>query len=328
MTASDAAANLAPIRREVGRVVVGYDDIVTDLLVGLVAQGHVLVEGVPGVAKTTLAKTFAQASGLVFQRIQFTQDLLPADITGHYFYNQKTDEFEVRKGPVFANVLLADEINRAPPKTQSALLEAMEERQVTLEGRTFALDRPFLVVATMNPIDVEGVYRLPEAQLDRFMIRTRMGYLDPERERAMLRSKLGEGNGAAEPGSVKVILEAQAEVLRVRVADEVIAYLHAIALATRASPKVRLGASPRAMEQLLLASRAFALLDGRDYVIPDDVKRMAPRVLNHRIILDVEAELQGETADAILAAILATTEVPKGAQVARARSTEFTSVKR
>jgi MoxR-like ATPase len=311
MTPGSIASELARLRAQVGRVVVGYEDVVDDLLIGLLAQGHVLLEGVPGIAKTTLAKTFAQATSLSFRRVQFTQDLLPADITGHWFYNQKTEDFEVRKGAVFSNFLLADEINRAPPKTQSALLEAMEERQVTIEGRTFALERPFLVVATMNPVDVEGVYRLPEAQLDRFIIRTQMGYLPPEAERAMLLSKLSASPPPVSPVDPKVILDAQEALRRVRVGPETLGYLHDVALATRADPAVTLGASPRAMEQMLGAARALALMDERDYVIPDDVKRAAPKVLNHRLILGVDAEIEGKTGRSVVADVLARVEVPK-----------------
>ena len=311
------ADELARLRAAVGQVVVGYEDVVEDLLVGLLAQGHVLLEGVPGVAKTTLAKTFAHASGLTFRRVQFTQDLLPADITGHWYYNQKSQDFELRKGAVFSNFLLADEINRAPPKTQSALLEVMEERQVTIEGRTEALERPFLVVATMNPIDIEGVYRLPEAQLDRFMVRTEMGYLDPEVERRMLLSKLDRAGGEVPQADRKLLLEAQEMTRRVRASPEVVGYLHDVALATREHRAVRLGASPRAMEQMLNAARALAVLDDRDYLIPDDVKRAAPKVLNHRLILDVDAEMEGEKGASVVADVLARVEVPKAPAAGR-----------
>ena len=311
MTTGTIAPELARLRAQVARAVVGYEEVVEDLLIGLLAQGHVLLEGVPGIAKTTLAKAFAQATGLSFRRIQFTQDLLPADITGHWFYNQKSEEFELRRGAVFANFLLADEINRAPPKTQSALLEAMEERQVTIEGQTFPLERPFLVVATMNPIDVEGVYRLPEAQLDRFMVRTRMGYLPPEGERAMLRAKLSASPPTLTPADPKLVPQAQEALRRVHVSPETLGYLHDVSLATRADPAVTLGASPRAMEQMLGAARALALLDQRDYVIPDDVKRAAPKVLNHRLILSVDAEIEGKNGHSVVADALARVEAPK-----------------
>jgi len=302
----------ARLRAEIARSITGYGGIVDDLLISLTARGHVLLEGVPGVAKTTLAKNFAAATGLQFRRIQFTQDLLPADITGHYFFDQRKQDFELRPGAVFTNLLLADEINRAPPKTQSALLEAMEERQATIEGTTLPLPEDFMVIATMNPIDVEGVYRLPEAQLDRFLIRSRMGYLEPETERAMLQSKLQADRSIVLPAVERGFFErAHLQSLKVRVEPDVLKYLHEVCLATREDRAVTLGASPRAMEQLLRACRARALLEGRDYVLPDDVKILAPKVLNHRLILDVEAELAGRTPESILADIMARLTGPK-----------------
>ncbi len=306
---ADAIANL---RVALARVITGYDDVIDDLLVALLARGHILLEGVPGIAKTTMAKTFATGTGLDFRRIQFTQDVLPADITGHYFFNQKTQEFELREGPVFANLLLADEINRAPPKTQSALLESMEERQATIEGRTRPLMDPFMVIATMNPVDVEGVYRLPEAQLDRFMIRTRMDYLDVESEFLMLQGKLGNPGQIMTALKPSDILAGQQAVSNVHVSEPILRYVHAVALATRSDARVILGASPRAMEQMLAGARALALVRGRTYVLPDDVKAIAPRVLNHRLILDVDAEVQGATGDLVLRDIVNATPVPKG----------------
>ena len=300
------------LREELARVIIGYETAFEDLLIGITARGHILLEGVPGVAKTTLAKTFAAASGLQFRRLQFTQDLLPADVTGHYFYNQRTQEFDLRPGAVFTDLLLADEINRAPPKTQSALLEAMEERQVTIEGRTMQLPAAFMVVATMNPIDVEGVYRLPEAQLDRFIIRTRLNYLDPAREAEMLTTKLGVGAVPVKPVLKPEFFEQAYRLMqKVHVEPDVLTYLHQVCLSTRDDPGVVLGASPRAMEQLLRAVRARAVIEGRAYVIPDDIKALVPRVLNHRLILDVEAELAGRSAEAILADILGRVPVPK-----------------
>ncbi len=302
------------LQRVIARRVTGYRHVVTDLLLGLLASGHVLLEGVPGIAKTTLAKTFAETTGLEFRRIQFTQDLLPADVTGHLFYNQRDQVFEMREGPVFANVLLADEINRSPPKTQSALLEAMEERQVTIEGDTRPLPVPFMVVATMNPIDVEGVYHLPEAQLDRFMLRTRMHYLDQEQEQAMLLAKMrNQTDRSALPKLRKdVILSGQRIVGRVHVHPELVGYLQRMALATREHPDVELGASPRAMEHMLRASQALALVSGRSYVIPDDIKQVASRVLAHRVILGLDADMEGRRAEAIVDEIVAGAAVPKG----------------
>lgn len=304
--------SIARLRAEIRRSIVGYDHVVDDLLVALTARGHVLLEGVPGVAKTTLAKVFATACGLEFRRIQFTQDLLPADITGHYYFDQRKQEFQLRRGAVFTNLLLADEINRSPPKTQSALLEAMEERQATIEGTTLPLPEDFMVIATMNPIDIEGVYRLPEAQLDRFLIRSRMSYLDAETEVAMLTSKLTNEKARPTPILDKGFF-AQAHALsqKVHVEPDVLRYLHSVCHATRDDAAIVLGASPRAMEQLLRACRARAVLEGRGYVIPDDIKTLVPKVLNHRLILEVEADMAGRTPEAILAEVLARVPVPK-----------------
>ncbi len=308
--------HLARVREELGRVVVGYQDAVDELLVALLARGHILLEGVPGLAKTSLAKAFADTSGLDFHRIQFTQDLLPADVTGHYFFNQKTMEFEIRKGAIFGNLVLADEINRAPPKTQSALLEAMEERQATIEGRTHPLPDPFLLIATMNPVDQDGVYRLPEAQLDRFMVRTRLTYLDPEDEFRMAVRLAGPPVRAGRLLDVGHVLAAQRAAAGIEVGERVLRYIHAITLATRRDERVALGASPRFIGQATAAARALALIRGRSHVIPDDVKHLAPSILAHRLIVDVDAELAGSTADIIVHHILRHVVVPKGEDVA------------
>lgn len=308
---TDVGEDLAAIRQEIGRTVVGYRDAVDDLLIGSIAGGHVLIEGVPGVAKTTLAKTFARVIGLSFHRIQFTQDLLPSDITGHYFFNQQTREFELRPGPIFASVVLADEINRAPPKTQSALLEAMEERQVTIEGHTIPLPKPFIVLATMNPVDSEGVYRLPEAQLDRFIVRSQMGYLQRADEKRMLVRKLAARPVDEVPGDAAGFLRAQEAARNVFMEESVLDYLHEIGLATRAHPDIALGASPRAIEKLVAVSRATALLEGRDYVIPDDTKLGAHRVLTHRLLLTAEAELGGASAASIITEIVSRVPLPR-----------------
>ncbi len=310
------------VQRVIARRVTGYRHVVTDLMLGLLAGGHVLLEGVPGIAKTTLAKTFSLTTGLEFRRIQFTQDLLPADVTGHVYYNQRDQVFEMREGAVFTNVLLADEINRSPPKTQSALLEAMEELQVTIEGDTRPLPVPFMVVATMNPIDVEGVYHLPEAQLDRFMLRTRMHYLDEAQEKAMLLAKLhGSRDDSALPKLRKdVILSGRRIVNRVHVHPDLVSYLQRLALATREHPDVELGASPRAMEHMLRASQALALVSGRSYVIPDDIKQVAARVLAHRVILGADADLEGRRAETIVDDIVAAEPVPKGLTKAQVMS--------
>jgi MoxR-like ATPase len=299
------------LKREVSKTVVGKEEVIELLTVALLSQGHVLLEGVPGVAKTTIAKAFARAIGLTFSRIQLTPDLMPADIIGSVFYDQKNAEFRVKRGPIFANVVLADEINRATPKTQSALLEAMQERQVTIEGQTFELPKPFLVIATMNPVEYEGVYNLPEAQLDRFMMKIEIGYPEREEEILFLRRK-EEGDF----GVVKKIMEAN-EVLslirkaeRVRASKEILEYIYEISLRTRDDERVLLGASPRASEHLLFTSKSLAFLS-RDYVIPDDVKFLAPHVLVHRIKIKAEYEMDGLRAEDLVREILDEIEVPK-----------------
>ncbi|MFP4171253.1 MAG: AAA family ATPase [Methanomassiliicoccales archaeon] len=302
------------VREEVGKAVIGYEDIVDDFLIGLMTGGHILLEGMPGIAKTTMIKVFSKAVGLEYGRIQFTQDLLPSDITGHYYFDQRSGWFELRKGPVFAHVLMADEINRAPPKTQSAMIEAMQEGQVTIEGTTLSLPDPFLVIATRNPIETEGVYPLPEAQLDRFLIKGEMAYLPQEEERRMLRLKSGGGEDlevrTVEDGFGFEIRDLHREA---HVSESVIDYIGDIVFETREVDRLVLGASPRASEHLLNASRAYAVLQGRDYVLPDDVKEMAARVLPHRLILSIESELEGVTAGQVLDEILEErVEAPKG----------------
>jgi len=298
-------------QKVVNQEVVGYDEVVTDLMIGLLAVGHVLLEGVPGTAKTTLAKTFSKTLGMSFKRIQFTQDLMPMDIVGHFMYDQTTKKFELRKGPVFTNFLLADEINRAPPKTQSAMLETMEERQVTIEGKTLPMTKPFIVVATMNPIDSEGVYRLPEAQKDRFMIRTKMGYVGAEQEELMLKIKLANADfdTGAKRLNVATVLEGQELTYKVKMGDETVRYLQRLAAKTREHPDVNVGASPRSMTQMLRASQAYALISGRRNVHPDDVAYITPKVLCHRIILRVDAEAKGKTAEDVVREVI--NAVPK-----------------
>jgi len=291
--------------KEVGKVVVGYEDVIELLAVALIAKGHVLIEGVPGIAKTTIAKAFAKALGLSFSRIQLTPDLMPADITGSVYFDAKTSEFKFRKGPIFANIVLADEINRAMPKTQSALLEAMQERQVTVEGVTYKLPEPFMVIATMNPVESEGVYKLPEAQLDRFMLRIRLEYLSPEKEMEFLRRKSENSYGEVE--SVELDLNSKF----VKVSDKILEYIHRIAIETRMDKRLLLGASPRAMEHLLIASKSLATVRKRDYVIPDDVKYLAKFVLPHRLIVNPEFEIDGLKADEVVEEILKRVEVPK-----------------
>lgn len=270
----------------VSRVVIGLEEQTRLILAGMMVGGHVLVEGVPGVSKTSLAKAIAYSLDLSFRRIQFTPDLLPADVIGTMVYDQRSGEFRFRRGPIFANIVLADEINRASPRTQSALLEAMQERQVTVEGVTYRLPEPFIVLATMNPVEFEGVYPLPEAQIDRFLLRVRIGYPSREAELEILeRIDLIEEFRVEKVAGKEDVLEAARIIRRVRVEKPVKEYIVDLVRATRTHPMVRLGASPRATVFLLRMSQAFAAIEGRDYVIPDDVKRVAVPVLAHRIIV-------------------------------------------
>lgn len=305
---------------EVGKVIVGQKYMVERLLIGLLADGHILIEGVPGLAKTYAVKTLAAAISTKFARIQFTPDLLPADIVGTQIYNQRTGEFTIRKGPVFANLVLADEINRAPPKVQSALLEAMQERQVTIGEETFHLDEPFLVLATQNPIEQEGTYPLPEAQADRFLLKLRVSYPNKEEERQiverMTTGTLPQVNPVAE---APAIIRARSLCTRVYVDDRLKDYILNIVFATRQpkehnlndlEPLLRYGASPRASIYLLTAARAMAFLRRRGFVIPEDIKELAPDVLRHRLILSYEAEAEELTPDDIVRRVLEGVEVP------------------
>jgi MoxR-like ATPase len=285
-----ARERLGEVRRQVSRVYIGDVTSVDLMMVALLARGHVLLEGVPGIAKTTLVKAFAVTLGCTIRRVQFTPDLLPADITGTYVLSPKDGTFSLRAGPIFANVLLADEINRAPAKTQSALLEAMQERQVTIEGDRFELPDPFFVLATQNPIDLEGTYPLPEAQIDRFLVRVHMGYPNDRDEVTMLRS---HGIIAPEPHVVLSgadVLQLQSIAARVHVEDDLYEYAVALSTFTRNHPRVVLGASPRASLGLLRAAKSHAVLHGRPFVTPDDVRVVAGPVLAHRLILIPELE--------------------------------------
>lgn len=288
------------IKQEVGRVFIGSDHIVESLLISLLARGHVLLEGVPGVAKTTLVRAFANTLNTRFRRIQFTPDLLPSDITGVYIPNLQTGDFALREGPIFANVILGDEINRAPAKTQSALLEAMQERQVTIEGQTHQLPDPFLVLATQNPLEQEGVYALPEAQLDRFLLKVIIGYPSIEQEFRVLKTHQTPKADLQAVLSIEEVIEMRALVDRVHIADELVQYIIKLARFTRDHPQVELGASPRAALALLVASKARAAIHGRDYVLPDDVRALAASVLTHRVILTPEAQLGGLSASDVV----------------------------
>lgn len=302
------------LQEEVAKVVVGQADAVDALLVALAVGGHVLLEGVPGVAKTLLASTFASALGLDFRRAQFTPDLLPSDLTGTMTLRDR--ELVFRPGPVFTNVLLADEINRTPPKTQAALLEAMQEGQVTVDGESRPLPQPFLVVATQNPIEYEGTYPLPEAQLDRFLVKVLVDYPDEASERALL-GLARTGLAPTATRDVRRVVDAtdiaaaRSEVDATVVSEEVAAYVTSLVRATRGLPAVQVGASPRAGVHLLVAAKASARLWGRHYVIPDDVIRVAPSVLRHRLVLRPEAELDRVTSDVAVANAIAAVAVPR-----------------
>ena len=281
------------ITEEVGRAFIGAPSITEALLTALLARGHVLVEGSPGVAKTTLVKAFSATLGCHFRRVQFTPDLLPSDITGTYILDMRTNQFVLREGPVFTHVLLGDEINRAPAKTQSALLEAMQEQQVTIEGETRALAEPFIVLATQNPIEQEGTYPLPEAQVDRFLIKLKMGYPAQADEKRMLTTYDKTPPPPRAVVGPTEVLEMQALAQNVYVAEELVDYVLGLVAFTRSHAKAYLGASPRAALALVHASKGLALLKGRDYVLPDDIRHLAPLVLGHRILMTPEAELEG-----------------------------------
>jgi MoxR-like ATPase len=297
--------------RNVERVLVGKRAIVQLAIVSVLCEGHLLIEDVPGIGKTTLARALAQSIGGSFRRLQCTPDLLPSDVTGVSVFDQRTAEFIFRPGPVFTNVLLADEINRATPRTQSAVLEAMQEAQVSVDGITRGVPRPFVVLATQNPVELEGTFPLPEAQLDRFLMRLSLGYPSEADEEALVRRGVASFAEALEPvATCEEVLEAIAEVGRVRVQEDVARYLVQVARATRMDADVRLGASPRATLALHRAVQAWAAMQGRDYVMPDDVKRLAVPVLAHRLIASLEARLRGRDAVAIVESILDTVSVP------------------
>jgi MoxR-like ATPase len=299
---------------EVEKAVIGKREVLELVALALLTDSHVLIEDYPGLAKTLMAKSFASALGLEFKRIQFTSDLLPSDIIGSFVFNRETSKFEFRKGPIFANVILADEINRAPPRTQSALLESMQERQVTVENETFKLSKPFIVLATQNPIEYEGTYPLPEAQLDRFIMKISIGYPSFKDEVAILTNRIERKSDEVKiekVASAKDVLYLQEMVENVYVSDEIKEYIVRIVTATRKAPEVEVGASVRGSLALLKLSRARALMQGRDFVIPDDVKYVAIPALRHRLILKPEFWLRGIKPDHILEKILKEVPVPK-----------------
>ena len=314
----DPRAALAAVRAEIAKAVVGQDQVVTGLMIALLCRGHVLLEGVPGVAKTLLVRALAASMSLHSRRIQFTPDLMPGDVTGSLVYDTRTAEFEFREGPVFTNLLLADEINRTPPKTQAALLEAMEERQVSVEGMPRPLPEPFVVAATQNPVEYEGTYPLPEAQLDRFLLKLTVPVPERDDEIGMLtRHASGFDPGdlpaaGLRPAAGAAQLDAARHAVRgVRVAPDITAYIVDLCRATRQSPSLLLGVSPRGATALMATSRAWAWLAGRDYVTPDDVKALARPTFRHRVQLRPEAELEGTSPDGVLDGVLASVPVPR-----------------
>jgi MoxR-like ATPase len=309
---------VAQLRAEVHKVVVGQDRALDLMLVALLSDGHVLLEGVPGTAKTLFARAFAAGLGLEFGRIQFTPDLMPGDVLGTNLFNFQTNEFVLTRGPVFTEILVADEINRTPPKTQAALLQAMQERAVTIDGATHALSRGFMVLATQNPIEQEGTYPLPEAQLDRFLFKVPVGYPTRDEEREMVRV---HGHRTATPpisefgiravAALEDVLAMRATVAALRLSDEIVDYVVDVVRATRARPALLCGASPRAANMLATAARAHAALHGRGYVIPDDVKALVLPTLGHRVVLAPGAEIEGLTAESVLRRVLEEVEAPR-----------------
>ncbi len=309
---------LNDVRVEVAKAVVGQDHAVTSLLIGLLAEGHVLLEGVPGVAKTLLVRSLSEAMDLQNARVQFTPDLMPGDVTGSLIFDTSTSDFEFRQGPVFTNLMLADEINRTPPKTQAALLEAMEEHQVSVDGTTYPLPEPFMVIATQNPIEYEGTYPLPEAQLDRFMLKVKLDLPGRKEEIEILNrhatgfnpTRLGDAglHAVADQATVR---EARAEIAQVKTSPDVLSYIVDLVQATRTSPSLQTGVSPRGSTALMKTSKAWAWLMGRDFITPDDVQALLLPCLRHRVALRPEAEMDGVNVDQVLQGLLATVSVPR-----------------
>jgi len=314
MKVEEAAEKCRQVVNQVRKVIVGKEPVLEKVMLAILANSHILFEDYPGLAKTLLARSFAMSMGCDFSRIQFTPDLLPSDITGTYVYNVKSGEFDLRRGPVFTNLLLADEINRAPPKTQAALLEAMQERQTTLDGKTHVLTDPFIVIATQNPIEYEGVYPLPEAQLDRFLVRLQLGYPNRAEEVEILKRRMQRGREDVqlEPAaSAETILALQRTVEGIHVDDDVLGYVTDIVQATRAQRQIEIGASPRGSLAIFKLARARAVFHGRDFVIPDDVKEVAGPALVHRMIMKSESWVKGVDPRQVVDEILKVVPVPK-----------------
>ena len=311
-------ARLGQLREAIGQAIVGQHDVVEQLLIGLLAGGHCLLEGAPGLGKTLLVRSLGQALALAFRRVQFTPDLLPSDITGHVLYDMKSGEFRLRRGPVFCHVLLADEINRAPAKTQAALLEAMQEKQVTLEGRSLPLEEPFLVIATQNPLEQEGTYPLPQSQLDRFMLKLHVGYLDEAEETRIVQAACSRSNSnsldtaaltpVARPEDIRLL---QRIISAMTVDEQILAYVVRLVRATREWAGFEYGAGPRGGIGLLRAAQGVALINGRNFVLPDDIKLMALPVLRHRVKLSADMELESYSTDDLLRDLIAATPAPR-----------------
>ncbi|HFK5503013.1 magnesium chelatase [Elizabethkingia anophelis] len=308
--------SLDKVKTEINKVIVGQDSMIEHLLVALLSNGHVLIEGVPGVAKTITAKLLAKTIAVDFSRIQFTPDLMPSDILGTAVFNAKTTEFEFKKGPIFSNFILIDEINRSPAKTQAALFEVMEERQITMDGRKYIMEEPFLVIATQNPIEQEGTYRLPEAQLDRFLFKVNVGYPTPEQEVQIIKNqhqlKVDDKTEQVQPVLTAEELKTYQTLIKdIIVEENLLEYIARIVVNTRENPFLYLGASPRASLALLTASKGFAAINGRDFVTPDDIKEAAVAVLRHRVIVTPEREMEGLGVEEVIKQILESIEIPR-----------------
>ena len=307
---------VATIKQELGKVIIGQQDTIQMLIASMLCGGHVLIEGVPGVAKTLTAKLLAQTISVSFKRIQFTPDLMPSDVLGTSVFNPKTLEFEYKRGPIFSNLILIDEINRSPAKTQAALFELMEEKQVTIDGQTYPMQSPFMVLATQNPIEQEGTYRLPEAQLDRFLMKVIVGYPEGDEEVELLKrfnykTQKDVTDTVVSSLTKEKIIALKATIQQIIVEDNLLKYITTIVQATRNHKQIELGASPRASLALLHASKAIAAINGRDFVIPEDIKAIGKVVLRHRIILSAETEMEGITEDEVLNDLFSTIEIPR-----------------